>query len=104
MQAADGYLRFEAVGARVGHQLISWLTAWGFKQCVSDRYLFVCVQGASTLLLLIWVDDIFMGHNDAGLRGRFMEAFQKRFRVKDLGPFCGRRSVRRWHSPSRRAW
>ena len=66
--------------------VISWLTTWGFKQCVSDRYLFVCVQGASTLLLLIWVDDIFMGHNDAGLRGRFMEAFKERFRVKDLGP------------------
>jgi hypothetical protein len=65
--------------------VIGWLLAYGFMQCVSDRYLFVMRSGESTLLLLIWVDDIFMGHSCPKMRGDFMAAFTKRFRVKDLG-------------------
>ena len=38
------------------------------------------------MLLLIWVDDVFIGHDSATMRGDFMRAFMKRFRVKDLGP------------------
>ena len=32
-----------------------------------------------------WTIDIFMGCNDATMRGNFMKAFSARFRVKDLG-------------------
>lgn len=66
--------------------VITWLTSWGFTQCVSDRYLFVYKSDEGSLVLLIWVDDIFIGHDSAALRGRFMAAFSARFRVKDLGP------------------
>jgi hypothetical protein len=66
--------------------VVGWLIEYGFEQCVSDRYLFVLRSGASVLLLLIWVDDIFLGHGCASMRADFMAAFQKRFRVKDLGP------------------
>ena len=66
--------------------LIAWLLEWGFVQCCSDRYMFIydCVQRGK-LVLLIWVDDIFMGHNNDALRAAFMKAFSARFRVKDLG-------------------
>ena len=68
--------------------LSSWLeeSPQSFTRCTSDRYMFVKKVGESVLYLLLWVDDIFMGCNDAAMRGEFMTAFSKRFRVKDLGP------------------
>ena len=72
--------------------VVAWLVKWGFRQCVSDRYLFVHTAAgaddgpARKLILLIWVDDIFLGHSCGELRGSFMRAFKARFRVKDLGP------------------
>jgi hypothetical protein len=66
--------------------VIAWLTEWGFKQCTSDRYMFVYDGQPGRLLLVIWVDDIFMGHSSDALRSSFMAAFTARFRVKDLGP------------------
>ena len=66
--------------------LIAWLEEWGFVRCVADRYLFVWHgDGGDVIYLLVWVDDLFMGHRGDATRGRFMAAFQKRFRVKDLG-------------------
>ena len=65
--------------------LIAWLVAWGFVQCCSDRYMFIYKAEAGTIILLIWVDDIFMGHDNDELRSAFMAAFSARFRVKDLG-------------------
>ena len=35
--------------------------------------------------MLVWVDDIFIGHSNDELRAAFMAAFAARFRVKDLG-------------------
>ena len=65
--------------------LIAWLVAWGSVQCTSDRYMFKYVGKAGILILLIWVDDIFIGHDNDELRAAFMAAFAVRFRVKDLG-------------------
>jgi hypothetical protein len=66
--------------------LISWLIAWGFVQCCSDRYMFVYEHAErGKLIVLIWVDDIFIGHRGDDLRDAFMKAFSARFRVKDLG-------------------
>ena len=65
--------------------LIAWLLEWGFVQCVSDRYMFKFASAAGTLILLVWVDDIFIGHDCDSLRAAFMKAFAARFRVKDLG-------------------
>tara|TARA_B110000046_G_scaffold176712_1_gene202677 strand:- start:649 stop:2127 length:1479 start_codon:yes stop_codon:yes gene_type:complete len=66
--------------------LIAWLEEWGFTRGVTDRYLFVFKSAQGVLILLVWVDDIFMGHSDDTLRARFMADFKARFRVKDLGP------------------
>ena len=66
--------------------LIAWLVAYGFVQCTADRYMFRLVTELGVLILLIWVDDIFMGHSNDKLRSLFMGAFADRFRVKDLGP------------------
>ena len=68
--------------------LIAWLVAWGFVQCTSDRYMFKYVGKLGTIIMLIWVDDIFMGHDNDALRASFMTAFKARFRVKDLGRLC----------------
>ena len=65
--------------------LIAWLLEWGFVQCTSDRYMFKFTSKAGTLILLVWVDDIFIGHDSDRLRATFMKAFALRFRVKDLG-------------------
>jgi hypothetical protein len=66
--------------------LIAWLLLWGFVQCCSDRYMFVYEHAErGKLIILIWVDDIFIGHRGDDLRAAFMKAFSARFRVKDLG-------------------
>jgi hypothetical protein len=66
--------------------LIAWLVAWGFVQCCSDRYMFVYEHAKrGKMIVLIWVDDIFIGHRGDDLRDAFMKAFSARFRVKDLG-------------------
>ena len=65
--------------------VVGWLRDYGFTQCVSDRYLFVLREGESLMYLLIWVDNVFLGHNCQRMRGDFMQAFMQRFRVKDLG-------------------
>jgi hypothetical protein len=65
--------------------LIQWLEEWGFVQCISDRYMFKFANKVGTLILLVWVDDIFIGHDSDVSRAAFMKAFSARFRVKDLG-------------------
>ena len=47
--------------------------------------MFVKKKGDRVLYLLLWMDDILMGCNDAEMRGQFMKAFSARFRVKGLG-------------------
>jgi len=73
--------------------LREWLLGWTyedqrtFRRMGSDSYVFVWdLKGRGKLILLLWVDDIFMAHSCIKMRSAFMEAFSKRFRVKDLGP------------------
>ena len=66
--------------------LREWLIEYGFKRCTSDPYMFILHTSAGILILLLWVDDIFLGHTDAVMRATFMAAFCIRFRVTDLGP------------------
>ena len=47
--------------------------------------MFVKHGAKGKLYLLLWVDDLFFGCDDAELRANFMAAFKARFRVKDLG-------------------
>ena len=54
--------------------MIAWLGEWGFKQCTSDRYMFVYDGKLGRMLLLIWVDDMFMRHSCNLLRSSFMAA------------------------------
>ena len=71
--------------------LREWLLAWKYKghntfrRLESDSYVFLWRRQEGTVLVLLWVDDIFMGHSCAEMRRVFMEAFKQRFRVKDLG-------------------
>ena len=70
--------------------LREWLLSWkyegqAFRRCDSDGYLFILRVNGQVLIVLIYVDDVFMGHSCAKLRGAFMAAFKARFRVKDLG-------------------
>lgn len=68
--------------------LIEWLTTgctYKFVRCTSDGYMFRYAGALGTIILLIWVDDIFMGHDSDELRAGFMGEFKARFRVKDLG-------------------
>jgi len=73
--------------------LREWLLSWRhdgeptFRRLDADSYVFVwCRPTGDRLVLLLWVDDIFMGHSCSAMRAAFMAAFMSRFRVKDLGP------------------
>ena len=65
--------------------LTEWLIAYGFVRCHADRYLFVLRRASEVLVLLLYVDDIFLRHSCPALRREFMSSFAERFRTKDLG-------------------
>jgi len=71
--------------------LRQWLLEWEyegqptFKRLDADSYVFVWITATGKLVLLLWVDDIFMAHSCPEMRAAFMAAFTVRFRVKDLG-------------------
>ena len=68
--------------------LREWLLSWEggtFSRMEADGYVYLWRTPQGMLLLLLWVDDIFMAHSCDAMRASFMAAFSVRFRVKDLG-------------------
>ena len=71
--------------------LRGWLLEWRYEgqptfcRLDSDPYVFIWRTARGIVLILLWVDDIFIGHSCVGMRAAFMAAFMSRFRVKDLG-------------------
>ena len=68
--------------------LMEWVSAQydgAFRRLDTDSYIFLWRSSAGILILLLWVDDIFMGHSCDAMRAAFMADFAERFRVKDLG-------------------
>ena len=72
--------------------LREWLLAWrsvrfdgAFRRYETDSYVFEWRSASGVVLLLLYVDDIFLAHSSDAMRADFMEQFSARFRVKDLG-------------------
>ena len=69
----------------MGHNANDMVSGLWFHAIPSDRYLFMLTRAGQTLVLLLYVDDIFLGHSCPSMRRDFMLAFSARFRTKDLG-------------------
>lgn len=63
----------------------SFLFSLGFRQSRSDTSLFFLHQGKSTILLLLYVDDIILTGNNPSLLRRFISRASNEFALKDLG-------------------
>ncbi|KAJ6861975.1 retrovirus-related pol polyprotein from transposon RE2 [Populus alba x Populus x berolinensis] len=67
------------------HELRSFLLAAGFTNSHSDTSLFTQATGTNLLYLLVYVDDIILTGNNAGLVSQFVTRLAQRFSLKDLG-------------------
>ncbi|XP_071713207.1 uncharacterized mitochondrial protein AtMg00810-like [Rutidosis leptorrhynchoides] len=66
-------------------KLTTFLQSMGFTQSYADTSLFTIHQGANTLHLLIYVDDILVTSNSIALLSKLKTQLHKEFTIKDLG-------------------
>lgn len=59
--------------------------SWGFTHVKSDNSLFCFKIDSLTLLVLVYIDDIFVTGNDEAFIRSFIEKLNKVFSIKDLG-------------------
>ena len=64
----------------------AYLVTLGFSEARSDTSLFIYRQGADTVYLLLYVDDIILTASSQQLLSRVIDALKKEFAMKDLGP------------------
>ncbi|CAA7018785.1 unnamed protein product [Microthlaspi erraticum] len=66
-------------------KLTAALCGYGFKQSHSNSSLFMLTRGASRLYVLVYVDDLIIGDDDAEAVDRFKGYLGECFHMKDLG-------------------
>ena len=72
--------------ANCWHQtLLDFMKSQGLTQSVMDTCVFVRRSGSSTLIVLIWVDDLIISASSQNTMKVFKQNFSKSFRTKDLG-------------------
>ena len=72
--------------ANCWHQtLLDFMKSQGLTQSVMDTCVFVRRTGSSTLIVLIWVDDLIISASSMQVMQTFKRNFAKSFRTKDLG-------------------
>jgi hypothetical protein len=62
------------------------LASIGFVETKSDTSLFIYRRGDDTVYFLLYVDDIVLTVSSADLLQRMIDALQRVFTMKDLGP------------------
>ena len=65
--------------------LTDFMKSQGLRQCEMDKCIFVKHTKHSTLLVLIWVDDLIVAASDANILNTFKSNFSKAFQCKELG-------------------
>ena len=71
--------------ARWHSTLISFMSSQGLVQSVMDPCIFVRKTKFTTLLVLIWVDDLIVSGSDLNVVNSFKVKFGSTFKIKDLG-------------------
>jgi hypothetical protein len=74
-----------------------YLASIGFVEAKSDTSMFIYRRGYDTIYLLLYVDDIVLTPSTTDLLQRTIDALQREFAMKDLGPlhFLGMTAERR---------
>ncbi|CAA3011465.1 retrovirus-related Pol poly from transposon TNT 1-94 [Olea europaea subsp. europaea] len=67
------------------NKLSSFILSQGFAQSQSDNSLFTKINGCSSTILLVYVDDIIIAGNDVMYIDQFKKVLDQRFKLKDLG-------------------
>ena len=65
--------------------IINFMLSQGLVQGTMDPCVFVRRTKSSTLIVLIWVDDLLIGASDEKVMNQFKTNFAKAFAIKDLG-------------------
>ena len=58
----------------------------GFQRCLSDTGVYVMTQNNSTLVVVLYVDDVLFMGNNKSLIVEKKQAFMKMWECRDLGP------------------
>ncbi|GJZ80052.1 retrovirus-related pol polyprotein from transposon TNT 1-94 [Tanacetum coccineum] len=61
------------------------ITSFGFEEIIVDRCIYHKISGRKFILLVLYVDDIFLATNDFGLLHKTKEYLSKNFEMKDMG-------------------
>lgn len=61
------------------------LILWGFKWSLMDHSLFYFTTNANMIWLLVYVDDIIITRSKTSLIDLFVQKFNAKFSLKDLG-------------------
>ena len=65
--------------------IVSFMTSQGLVQGVMDPCVFVRRNRTSTLIILIWVDDLIIAASSEQVMNHFKQNFANAFAIKDLG-------------------
>ena len=65
--------------------IVSFMSSQGLVQGIMDPCVFVRRKKSSTLIILIWVDDLIIGASSDKVMNEFKENFSNTFAIKDLG-------------------
>ena len=65
--------------------IVEFLVGQGLKQSVVDPCVFIRRLPSSTLIILIWVDDLIIAASDIVVMNTFKKNFGDTFKIKDLG-------------------
>ncbi|XP_065624186.1 uncharacterized mitochondrial protein AtMg00810-like [Quercus suber] len=66
-------------------KLSSTIVDQGFVQSKADYSVFTRVKGGSMIIILVYVDDIFIASNDVDAVNVFKQFLDSKFKLKDLG-------------------
>ena len=65
--------------------IVNFMLSIGLKQSVMDPCVYVRRTRSSTLIILIWVDDLLIAASDIKTLNDFKKCFSSSFQIKDLG-------------------
>ncbi|CAI7742505.1 unnamed protein product [Closterium sp. NIES-53] len=85
LRADEGHLWPEAGSSRIVHKLEETLLAGGFKKSECDHSLFLLQEKEQVLLLLVYVDDIFLFSESSAMIRRVEEMLEMQFKCSKMG-------------------
>jgi uncharacterized membrane protein YciS (DUF1049 family) len=85
LQAEESLIWVETRSSCLYHRLDTYLQDKGFKRGTIDNNLYIKTEGNDLLIVLVYVDDIIFGSNNASLVKWFSSTMQSEFEMSMIG-------------------